>query len=116
MAVEDAFGLVVQDMAAWRFDSAMQRIEDSRSFLDDSDALIADAERAGLTVPQRLRDRYRTYGGGADAREELDAERAVVDGCKCGEGCPSCVGPTVELGERAKRSTRRLLELMLGEQ
>lgn len=70
---------VVQDMAAWRFDSAMQRIEESRSFLEDSDALIADAERAGLTVPQRLRDRYRSFGGGADAREELDAERAVVD-------------------------------------
>jgi hypothetical protein len=30
-------------------------------------------------VPERLRDRYRTAGGGPDARAELDAERAVVD-------------------------------------
>ena len=67
------------DMAAWEFDSAKQRITDARAWLDDRDALVAAAERAGLSVPQRLRDRYRTAGGGADAREELEAERAVVD-------------------------------------
>lgn len=68
------------DLAAWRFDSALQRIADARTWLEDRDALLAAAERAGLTVPQRLRDRYRTAGGGADARDELDAELAVVTG------------------------------------
>jgi hypothetical protein len=67
------------DLTAWRFDSAQQRISDARSWLTDRDALLAAAEETGLTVPQRLRDRYRTAGGGADAREELEAERAVVD-------------------------------------
>lgn len=68
------------DLAAWRFDAAMERIADARDWLRDRDELLTDAERAGLTVPQRLRDRYRTAGGGTDARDELDAERAVVDG------------------------------------
>ncbi len=67
------------DMTAWRFDSALERIAGARSWLQDRDALLAAAADAGLTVPQRLRDRYRTAGGGPDAREELEAERAVVD-------------------------------------
>ncbi len=67
------------DLTAWQFDSALERIGDARSWLQGRDALLAAAADAGLTVPQRLRDRYRTSGGGPDAREELEAERAVVD-------------------------------------
>lgn len=81
IAAADGWGApepVKVDLAAWRFDSALQRIADARTWLDDRDALLAAAEGAGLTVPQRLRDRYRTAGGGADARDELDAELAVV--------------------------------------
>lgn len=70
---------VTLDMAAWRFDSATERIDEARDWLDDRDALMADAESVGLIVPQRLRDRYQTFGGSADARDELEAERAVVD-------------------------------------
>lgn len=70
---------VTVDLAAWRFESAMERIAETIDWLADRDALFAAAERAGLSVPQRLRDRYRTAGGSGDARAELDAEAAVVD-------------------------------------
>jgi len=70
---------VTTDLAAWRFDAAGQRISAALTWLAARDRLMADAEQLGLTVPQRLRDRYRTTGGGADAETELDAERAVVD-------------------------------------
>lgn len=70
---------VVVDLAAWRFDSAEERISETLEWLADRDRLAADAAEAGLTLPQRLRDRYRTSGGSSDARVELEAERAVVD-------------------------------------
>ena len=70
---------VKADLSAWRFDSALARIQETIDWLRDRDALVAAADAAGLTIPSRLLDRYRTSGGGADARAELDAERAVVD-------------------------------------
>ncbi len=42
-------------------------------------------------------------------RSALDVAR----GCSCKEGCPSCVGPALEMGERAKQSARALLEGMI---
>jgi hypothetical protein len=66
-------------LGGWSFDEAGQQIEEAVAWLEDRDALLSRADEAGLTVPQRLRDRYVTAGGGADARAELDAEIAVVD-------------------------------------
>jgi hypothetical protein len=66
-------------LGGWSFDEAGQQIEEAVAWLEDRDALLSRADEAGLTVPQRLRDRYVTAGGGADARAELDAESAVVD-------------------------------------
>ncbi|HEY7333206.1 MAG TPA: hypothetical protein VH859_09650 [Candidatus Limnocylindria bacterium] len=70
---------VVVDLAAWRFESAQERISETLDWLVDRDRMYAAATETGLTVPQRLRDRYRTSGGSADARAELDAEQAIVD-------------------------------------
>jgi hypothetical protein len=67
-------------MGGWSFGQATEQIDEAMTWLGDRDVLLADAARAGLLVPQRLRDRYVTGGGGADARAELDAEAAVVDG------------------------------------
>jgi DEAD/DEAH box helicase domain-containing protein len=41
--------------------------------------------------------------------ELLDRAAALVEGCGCEHGCPSCVGPVLELGPEAKRRTLRLL-------
>ncbi len=66
-------------MAGWRFDEARQGIVKAAEWLMNRAALVAKAARAGLTTPNRLRDRYTVGGGGQDARAELDAERVVVD-------------------------------------
>lgn len=34
----------------------------------------------------------------------------LLDGCACDAGCPSCVGPAGEVGERGKDVARRLLD------
>jgi hypothetical protein len=69
---------VTVDLAAWRFDSARQRIDETLAWLRERDLLAEQAATLGLVLPDRLRDRYRTAGGGPDARAELDAEVAVV--------------------------------------
>jgi hypothetical protein len=66
-------------LAGWRFGEAEDRMAEAREWLQARDELLSDAERAGLAVPARLRDQWRTAGGGSGAQAELDAERAVVD-------------------------------------
>jgi len=39
----------------------------------------------------------------------LDAAAALIEGCGCEAGCPSCVGPVLNVGHDAKRRTLRLL-------
>jgi DEAD/DEAH box helicase domain-containing protein len=36
-----------------------------------------------------------------------------VDNCQCAEGCPACVGPPMEVGNRGKEGVKRLLQHML---
>jgi len=65
-------------MAAWNFAEAMPQIGAAQAWLADRDTLLAAIERAGLSAPKRLHDRYQSNGGGAEARDEVEAERAVV--------------------------------------
>lgn len=37
-----------------------------------------------------------------------------LENCPCQGGCPSCVGPEMEVGEMGKEGTKRLLEFALG--
>jgi len=63
---------------------------------------------------------YDNYPGGIGlARRAFGMEKRVlamarqlVEHCACRSGCPSCVGPPLELGEGAKASTLKLLQLM----
>jgi hypothetical protein len=66
-------------MTEWAFADAMSRIEAADAWLGDRDALVAEMERVGLSRPDRLPQAFRAYGGGAEAVEELAAERSVVD-------------------------------------
>ena len=43
-------------------------------------------------------------------RELLAAAAGLVEACRCDEGCPSCVGPILEVGPRGKHHTLRLLK------
>jgi hypothetical protein len=68
------------ELSGWRFDAAEDSIAAAMEWLAARDELLADIEAAGLTTPERLRDRYRTAGGAPDAQAELAAEAAVVGG------------------------------------
>jgi len=67
------------EMTEWRFDDAREGIEGASAWLLERDRLIERIAAAGLTAPDRLRERYMADGGGPAALAELDAERAVVD-------------------------------------
>lgn len=66
-------------MTDWRFDDARPLIAEALDWLAARDELHAAMEAAGLSAPERLRQAYRSFGGGAEAHVELDAQRAVVD-------------------------------------
>ena len=42
--------------------------------------------------------------------ELITAAIALVEACRCAEGCPSCVGPVLEVGVRGKQHTLLLLK------
>lgn len=64
---------------------------------------------------------YDRYAGGIGLarraygldRQILRAARDVATGCHCSEGCPSCVGPTLEVGDKSRRSALALLDAIL---
>ena len=66
-------------MTDWRFDDARAHIAEAIDWLQARDELLVELEAAGLSAPDRLQQAYRSYGGGAEARDELDAQRIVVD-------------------------------------
>jgi len=66
-------------MAAWAFDDALKQMRDARRWLDERDRFLVALDAAGLTPPDRLRQRYLAEGGGPGAQAELDAERAVLE-------------------------------------
>ena len=82
--VVDADGWGVPDpirgaMTDWRFQEAQAQIGEAISWLAARDELLIEMEAAGLSAPDRLQQAYRSFGGGAEAQAELDAQRAVVD-------------------------------------
>jgi DEAD/DEAH box helicase domain-containing protein len=65
---------------------------------------------------------YDNYPGGIGqsaplfkmTRALLEAAAALLQGCPCEAGCPSCVGPVGEAGERGKETAARILAELLG--
>jgi hypothetical protein len=66
-------------MTDWRFDEAMPMIGEALAWLEARDALLGEMEAAGLSAPDRLQQAYRSFGGGVEAQDELEAQRAVVE-------------------------------------
>ncbi|MCB2201730.1 DEAD/DEAH box helicase [bacterium] len=64
---------------------------------------------------------YENIPGGVGMAEKLyneadklfEACRDQIEKCKCGSGCPVCVGPSMEVGQRGKEGVLKLLEYML---
>lgn len=65
-------------LAGWRFADAEAAMAEALDWLADRDDLLNDIEGAGLMPPERLREEYQRGGGSRAARNELDAEAAVV--------------------------------------
>jgi DEAD/DEAH box helicase domain-containing protein len=63
---------------------------------------------------------YDNYPGGVGFSEKLfhlskDIWKAcgeMVESCGCADGCPSCVGPKMEVGERGKQGALKLIKSM----
>jgi hypothetical protein len=66
-------------MTSWSFDEAQAQMEEAATWLDARDALLVEMKAAGLSAPDRLQQAYRSFGGGAEAQAELDAQRVVVE-------------------------------------
>jgi len=66
---------------------------------------------------------YDAYPGGIGLSEPLfrlhdvlmSRTRDLIAGCQCEKGCPSCVGPVGETGERAKAVALAILDRLLSE-
>lgn len=64
---------------------------------------------------------YDSYPGGIGLAEKayeihrriLAASLDLISGCPCADGCPSCVGPTVEVGSEGKKLSIRVLQGLL---
>lgn len=63
---------------------------------------------------------YDRYPGGIGISRKLftideqimRAAKEMLEECRCKEGCPSCVGPALEVGDRGKQTAGLLLEQM----
>ena len=88
---------------------------------DPRDLGVALSEEPTATFEPNLY-LYDTYPGGIGqsaplyrmAEQLLRQTAELLDACGCDAGCPSCVGPTGEIGERGKEVAARILEELNG--
>jgi len=76
--------------------------------LDDFDPtlFLFDAYPGGIGFSQLLFEEHERL---------LDAARQLIGGCPCAHGCPSCVGPTLEVGPAGKEAASAILNLITDE-
>lgn len=66
---------------------------------------------------------YDNYPGGVGFSEKIfqlskdifKASEEIIKACGCADGCPSCVGPKMEVGERGKHGALELIGWIIGE-
>jgi DEAD/DEAH box helicase domain-containing protein len=83
---------------------------------------ITEAIAGGLKTFEPNLFLYDNYPGGIGqsaalfklAPRLLDGAAKLLAACSCESGCPSCVGPIGEVGERGKEIAGRFLEELLG--
>jgi hypothetical protein len=73
---------------------------------------IVRRDHGGGAAAQPLRELTYVPDTGGQAMDPSDAARALIEGCPCTSGCPSCVGPEGATGPRAKAVASRLLALI----
>jgi DEAD/DEAH box helicase domain-containing protein len=78
---------------------------------------ITEAIEGGLKTFEPNLYLYDNYPGGIGqsaplfklTRRLLDGAASLLKSCPCEAGCPSCVGPIGEVGERGKETAARIL-------
>jgi DEAD/DEAH box helicase domain-containing protein len=83
---------------------------------------ITEAIAGALTTFEPNLYLYDNYPGGIGqsaplfkmTRRLLEGAAGLLTGCPCEAGCPSCVGPIGEVGERGKETAGRLLKELMG--
>ncbi len=76
--------------------------------LDDFDPtlFLFDAYPGGIGFSELLFEEHERL---------LNAARQLISGCPCTHGCPSCVGPTLEVGPAGKEAALAILKLISDE-
>ena len=69
----------------------------------DPTIFIFDSYPGGIGFSELL---YREH------KNLLVAAKSLIEKCPCAYGCPSCVGPTLEVGKSAKEIVPKIIELM----
>ncbi|HYO49682.1 MAG TPA: DEAD/DEAH box helicase [Chloroflexia bacterium] len=73
-------------------------------FTGQSTIFLYDSYPGGIGFSQKLYDMHATL---------LEASANLLRACGCEDGCPSCVGPAMELGPSGKRHTLDLINGLL---
>ncbi|HET8547241.1 MAG TPA: DEAD/DEAH box helicase [Bryobacteraceae bacterium] len=89
----------------------------------DLGVAMTEGSGAGMTVFEPNLYLYDNYSGGVGlsaplfrlTRRLLENTASLIAHCGCDAGCPSCVGPIGEVGERGKEIAGRILHELLGQ-
>jgi DEAD/DEAH box helicase domain-containing protein len=82
-------------------------VDPAAKFADNQPAILFyDAIPAGIGLSEGLFNQI---------TDLLEKCLVLIDKCDCKDGCPSCVGPTTEMGMGGKTETMLLVKLLLGE-
>lgn len=80
-------------------------VDPAAKFAENQPAILFyDAIPAGIGLAEELFKQYSAL---------LLKARDLVNGCNCSDGCPSCVGPTLDTAVGGKQETLYLIDLLL---
>jgi DEAD/DEAH box helicase domain-containing protein len=79
-------------------------VQEGQGFVFRPTLFLYDAYPGGVGLSSALFSRR---------NELLRGTRSLIESCSCRKGCPSCVGPLPELGEKAKQNASKVLEWMI---
>jgi DEAD/DEAH box helicase domain-containing protein len=100
--------------------NAMRTVASLLLMCDPRDLGLALTEDLASAVYQPNLYLYDTYPGGVGqsqplfrlSAELLNGTAGLIRGCTCDAGCPSCVGPVGEVGERGKEAALLFLDAL----
>jgi DEAD/DEAH box helicase domain-containing protein len=84
--------------------SAPEAISEDRVDLFEPTLFLYDNYPGGMGFSSQLFD---------DTQVLLEKAQGLISRCECRNGCPSCVGPTKEIGEKSKEVALALLKEIL---